>query len=175
MSAGGAPFDPDNLRASCRACNVGRSNQRSEAWRNAPTRIMLVVGPPFAGKTEWVAGHAKPGDLRVDYDTIAAGLGVQRGDTQMHQAVTAARNALLRSVQQGKTGAPTAWIVSANPDAEAEFPHHEVVLVDPGHDVCLARCPDGPIGQGDRDRVRAWYRVRTHNVMNSSSVASRSW
>jgi len=175
MSAGGAPFDPDNLRAACRACNVARSNQRSEAWRNATTRIMLVVGPPFAGKTAHVAEHAAPVDLRVDYDTVAAGLGVQRGDDRMHSAVAAARTALLRLVQQGKSGAPVAWIVSASPTAESEFPYHEVVVVDPGLDVCLARCPEGPAGMGDRERVRAWYRVRTTATNDEGKLSSRSW
>lgn len=174
MSQGGAPYDPDNLRASCRACNVGRSNQRSEAWRHAATKIMLVVGPPFAGKTKRVAELAAPGDLLVDYDTIAAGLGARRGDDSMHDVVAAARTAMLRKVQQGAVGVGTAWIVSANPDAESMFPSHEIVVVDPGLDECLARCA----GAGaDRARVLDWYRRRPvlGAVIEDDSSSSRSW
>jgi hypothetical protein len=174
MSAGGAPYDSDNLRASCRACNVARSNQRSEAWRNASTKIMLVVGPPFAGKTKRVAELAAPGDLLVDYDTIAAGLGVERGDDSMHDVVAAARTAMLRKVQQGKSGVGTAWIVSANPDAESMFPWHEIVVVDPGVAVCVARCAGDEAARG---RVVDWYRRRPERAVAivSDLSSSRPW
>lgn len=38
-----------------------------------PYPVTLVCGPPCAGKTTWVARHAAPGDLVLDFDQIARG------------------------------------------------------------------------------------------------------
>jgi hypothetical protein len=135
VSAGGAPYDPANLRAACAACNVGRANQRAENWRYARTHITLVEGPPCAGKSTWVERNKKPGDLVVDYDELAGGMGATRDDTHLHGAVMAARNALLNQLRRGDLDASAAWIVSTNPNARNMFPHHELVTLDPGLDV----------------------------------------
>jgi predicted kinase len=34
-------------------------------------RVVLVCGPPCAGKTTYVREHANPGDLIIDYDDLA--------------------------------------------------------------------------------------------------------
>jgi hypothetical protein len=150
-------FDPNNLRASCQPCNVWRSNRQKarEGWRRAETRVVLVVGPPAAGKTTWVAEHAGPRDLVVDYDAIAQSLG-----TDQHDVVMAARNAVLGKIRRGELDAPTAYIISTNPQAEAMFPHHEVVTVDPGREEVERRCtaerPLSMLAVGDD-----WYRRRS--------------
>lgn len=36
--------------------------------------VYIITGPPAAGKTTWVRDHAKPGDITIDFDTIAATL-----------------------------------------------------------------------------------------------------
>lgn len=176
VQKGGAWWDPDNLRAACAKCNDHRIDRtRNEAWRNADTHIVLVAGPPAAGKTTWVQEHARPGDLIVDYDAIATSLGAnphQRGDA-LHPAINAARNAILRSLRQGSTGAATAYILSANPEAEQRFPHHELVLIDPGQDTAIrnARAAGRP-----SDYIAAildWYRRR--QSVNEPTAPSRDW
>ncbi len=36
--------------------------------------MILVAGPPAAGKSTWIRDHAKPGDITIDYDTLAQAL-----------------------------------------------------------------------------------------------------
>ena len=76
VHAGGAWYDPTNLRAACANCNNRRAdNKPTEQWRTAKTRIVLVIGPPGAGKTTWVADNKGPNDLVVDYDQLAGAIG----------------------------------------------------------------------------------------------------
>jgi hypothetical protein len=178
VSEGGAWWDESNLRAACAKCNLGRVNHTgSDRWTRAKTRITLVMGPPGAGKTTYVEVHKHDGDLVVDYDRIAEALGSEvshdHGD-EIHGAVMAARNAVLNSLRQGKTDARHAWIISANPNAEAVFPHHSTVVVDPGIDEVLARVHAA--GRPDRwiDLVHDWYAQRSGTTRNVVA-SSRDW
>ena len=176
VQKGGAWWDPDNLRAACAKCNDSRIDRtRNEAWRNADTHITLVAGPPAAGKTTWVQQHARPGDLIVDYDAIATSLGAdphQRGDA-LHPAINAARNAILRALRQGTTGAARAYILSANPDAERKFPYHELVLIDPGKDAAIAHARAAGRPSDYVAAIVDWYRQR--DTTGTPTTASRDW
>lgn len=137
---GGAWYDLENLRAACKRCNSSRGGRyrwarADEAWRDGPT-ITLVWGPPLAGKSTYVAEHAAPGDLIVDYDLIGRALAPDTGrDVRegLHPAIAAARNAVLDQVRRNQTGAPAVWIVSTNPRAKQLFPFHREVRLDGGH------------------------------------------
>lgn len=80
VNDGGALYDLSNLRSACKTCNVGRANSQKhrEGWRRARTRIVLVTGPPAAGKTTYANEQAGPLDVVVDYDAISQALGSQR-------------------------------------------------------------------------------------------------
>ena len=172
---GGAKFDPNNLRASCKNCNLGRIDRtRGDAWQTGPTHITLIMGPPAAGKNTYVQQHARPGDLIVDYDAIATSLGAnphQRGQ-DLHPAVSAARNAILRQLRRGETGATRAWILSANPEADRRFPFHEVVLVDPGQEQVLENARSAGRPRDYIDAIHRWYEARQPGVI---ARASRDW
>ena len=173
---GGAWWDPANLRAACAKCNDHRIDRtRAEAWRNANTHITLIVGPPAAGKTTWVQQHARPGDLIVDYDAIATSLGAnphQRGDA-LHPAINAARNAILRALRTGTSGAERAYILSANPDAESKFPYHELVVIDPGLDTALANARAAHRPSDYLAAIHDWYRKRSST--SADTTPSRDW
>jgi hypothetical protein len=171
---GGAWFDPSNLRASCRKCNMGRIYQGpSQAWRDAATRITLVHGPPCGGKTTYVRTHAGPDDLIIDYDLLAQAMGstVTHGHGN-HEAVAAARNALISKLRSGKVTAPRAWLVSANPRAVELYPHHDVVLCDPGIDEAQRRAIEAGRPSSWSASITEWYQ---HSAIESSLPPSRAW
>ena len=190
---GGAWYDPANLRASCAHCNNQRiDRQQDTRWQTAPTKITLIIGPPAAGKTTYVNTHAQPGDLIIDYDNIADALGgslqtgpqhlragIKRGDGithqagHLHEATMAARNAILKTLKQGKVQVPHAWIISSNPKAETMFPFHKVVTVDPGKEETLRRAAQAGRPAHWSRLVEDWYRVRSG--ADNGSINSRKW
>ena len=118
---GGATYDPNNLRAACHTCNCWRANvqKAKEGWRRSKTRIVLVVG---ADASRYVAGHILPGDLVLDYNTLAESLG---------DAAKAAYDSVITRIRRGEVKAPTAYIISRNPEAKCIFPYHEIVGEEP--------------------------------------------
>ena len=178
---GGAWWDPANLRAACARCNNSRPDQkRSERWRESSTEIVLVVGPPGAGKSTWVAGEKNPGDLVVDYDLLAEalGAGAHSADSDLHDVVNGARGSVLNKIRRGQVSAPRAFIISANPGAEGMFPHHRVVVIDPGLDETLRRGAEAGRPSHFRDLVRGWYQARTgapQEAVRAAQGASRPW
>lgn len=108
----------------------------------------MICGPPAGGKSTWVRGHAKPGDVVVDYDLLAGALsGPHQGDSHDHpepirsiafRARTAAIREALRHVDTADV-----YIIHSmpKPDWLATYAEHnaQIVTVDPGRDVVLAR------------------------------------
>ena len=179
VNSGGAWWDPDNLRATCRNCNLDRiDRKKTEAWRNSHTRITLIIGPPGTDKTSDL--NAQPGDLIIDYDTINAALGVE-AHPDLHGPALKARGAILGELKAGRVKSRRAFIISSNPQAESMFPYHTVKVVDPGVDQALrniqggGNSADAGMSEGRQARlVREWYRVR-HGGTGTAQTNSRSW
>lgn len=170
---GGSKFDPDNLRAACKSCNIRRANLQKfrEGWRRSTTRIVLVMGPVGGGKSTYAREHASRRDVIVDYDSISRAFGpAETYGGARHDVTSAARNAVLARLRRGEIAAATVWLVSANPDAESMFPHHEVVVLDPGRDEVLRRC-DRERPAGFAALVDDWYARRAGVAMGPS----REW
>lgn len=191
ITKGGPWYDPTNLRASCKNCNLARVNHNpNDRWKTAGTHITLIVGPPGAGKTTHVNQHARPGDLIIDYDQIAHALtthhpqqqtgraqktgGHHPAATTLHEATMTARNALLKALRQGKVKTPRAWIISANPDAETIFPYHQVIVIDPGQQEVVRRVREAGRPSNWIQLVDRWYRAR-RLVSDEQSDKSRQW
>ena len=124
--------------------------------------ITVVVGPPCAGKSTYVAAQKAAGDVVVDFDHLARAL----GSTEAHAApepvravAFAARKAAIKTVLDG-VDAP-AWIIHTNPWpgqlATYESAGADVVVLDPGLEECLARAASDSRPEGTEDAIRQWY------------------
>lgn len=117
--------------------------------------IVIVTGPPCAGKSTYIKEHAKTGDIIVDMDRIA--LALTTPDMTNHsysdyvrrvarQARQAAVKAAL-TVAQG-TRDITAYIIHTDP-SPADRTNYRIlnatfVECSPGLEVCLTRLQERP-------------------------------
>lgn len=140
--------------------------------------LYLVTGPPAAGKTTWVSEHAKPGDITIDYDQLAAALTPSGGEPPQHvRAVTkAARQAAI------DTAIPLAstidvYVIHGMPSTTTveRYKRHgaQVVVVDPGPDVVLPRC------KAERpwrmtQAAKEWYARRRDDVVEERQSDEQS-
>lgn len=165
--AHGGSNELSNLRAACATCNASTGSQ----VRKRTTHVVLVAGPPGAGKTTYVESHRALDDLVIDYDTIAQALGsnVSHGHGN-HAAANAARGAVLTALRQGRVEAQRAWIISSNPNAATMFDHDELVTIDPGIEEVRRRSMQAQRPQQWLSLIDAWYAAR-----RIRSGVSRDW
>jgi hypothetical protein len=80
--------------------------------------LTVITGPPCSGKTTYARQHAKPGDVIIDFDTLAQAVGspVTHGhdDPIWKVAIEARDAAITAAVAQHHTGA-RAWIIDSKP------------------------------------------------------------
>lgn len=109
--------------------------------------LFVVTGPPTAGKTTWVAQHAKPGDITIDYDALVNALtprGPEPYDAPMHivDVAQTARNAAIH-IALNKLWHCHVYIIDSQPNDEARQRYERLgaqfINIDPGHEVCAAR------------------------------------
>lgn len=127
--------------------------------------IRVLVGPPCAGKSSYIAEHAEPGDTIVDFDSLAKAFGsVAHHDTplSMRRVVQAARHAAISQILMGRV--ENAWIIDTDPtrmmQAQYQRAGAEIVLLDPGLAVCLERAVTDERPDWTADQIRRWYRLR---------------
>lgn len=107
--------------------------------------LYLVTGPPAAGKTTWVQRHAQPGDITIDYDTLAEALGGEGHDhpSQVKAVTKAARQAAIDAALPLATEHDV-YVIHGMPSAELLKRYRQlgarIVTIDPGRDVVRARC-----------------------------------
>lgn len=77
--------------------------------------ITVVTGPPCSGKSTYVRNHAKPGDIVIDFDTLAQSI----GSPVPHDHSPAVRNVVIRMRRAAIDAAlritdADVWIVDCN-------------------------------------------------------------
>lgn len=123
--------------------------------------VTLVVGPPCAGKSTYVARRAQPGDVVVDFDSIARRLGSPQRWVHPEPWRTAADREVERMVAEVEVmTVGVAWVIRCLPSladraALGRRLAARVVVVDPGERVCLARAALRP--SGTARAIRRWY------------------
>lgn len=143
-SAGGGD-DLGNLRPAHRGCNSARGNTPAPGHAAA---LVVVTGPPGAGKTTHVHERAVPGDVVVDLDALTGALSAPGAGDPHHapehvrRVAQRARAAAIQAAYRLPSG-PTVWVIHTAPDAaqRADYLAHGAVFheVDPGRDVVLAQ------------------------------------
>jgi predicted kinase len=189
----GGTDDPENLEALCRDCHKSKSSVElgykpkqtigADGWiateklkrfgysipdgiKPSAIPVTLVCGPPASGKTTYIAQHAAPGDIVIDFDVYLKQIGAKKWTTDP-DAVRKAfriRDAYLRALETARSG--RAWVIAMAPSARERKAWAEalgdlrVVLLDVPAETCAAR-----LGQ-DADRAHAKARML---------AAIRSW
>jgi predicted kinase len=109
--------------------------------------VVLVTGPPCAGKTSYVRQHAQPGDLVLDRDAL-------RGERQMRDG--------LHRVAEMRDG--QAWVIRCLPDpAERaalarEIHADEVLVLLPPREQLSIRARARPYAAGEFAAIDRWLR-----------------
>lgn len=130
-------------------------------------QLHVIIGPPAGGKSTYVREHAKPGDITIDYDALAHTLSPHDGNPHDHpghiRSVTKAARQAAIDTALTLPGSHDVWIIHSwpNPALLTDYINRgaNVVVVDPGPDVVLARCKTErpyPIQQA----AKQWYDER---------------
>lgn len=107
--------------------------------------LYLITGPPAAGKSTWVRQQVKPGDITIDYDTIAEALGSTGHDHPDHvKAVTKAARQAAIDTALTLADDHDVYIIHGMPSRPILNRYRllgaRIITIDPGRDVVLARC-----------------------------------
>jgi predicted kinase len=89
--------------------------------------LTVITGPPCSGKSTYVTQHAQPGDITIDYDTLACALGAPTQHEYPHhvrEVTFAARDAAIRqAIIQHQQGARV-WIIDTQPGKTRRRQYH---------------------------------------------------
>lgn len=143
-------------------------------------KINVVTGPPAAGKSTHVKDSAEPGDVIVDFDSLAVSFGSltsHDAPEDIKQVTFAAREAAIGAVLAGVDS--TSWIIHTQPTRAQldayEVAGAEIVTVDPGIDIVLERAAEDGRPDWTADAINSWYSRRKampkEGYMQTKSVA----
>ncbi|MEB3021300.1 AAA family ATPase [[Mycobacterium] crassicus] len=149
--------------------------------------LYLITGPPAAGKTTWMHQHARPGDITIDLDAIAAALtpttDPHRQPRHVQTVAKAARQAAIDTAVT-QVGEHDVYVIHATPSPALLDRYRalgaQVVTIDPGRDVVLARCKAERPWQMAQ-AAKEWYATRQQTPANrqqtppTSARTAMSW
>lgn len=130
--------------------------------------VYVVTGPPAACKSTWIREHAKPGDITIDYDTLAQALSPELPEDPAEQpphvvaVIMAARAAALDEATHDTATGYDTYLVHAMPPRKHlnRYRKHgfKIVTINPGYTECMWRARyRTPRQQGI---VTDWYERR---------------
>lgn len=183
--------DIDNLEPACLACNQQRGDRSTGGDGRFGATVVVVCGPPGAGKSTWVYSQASPSDVIVDHDALCVALmgpGADGHQAPTHvRAVAAAMRGEAIHAASRLPLAVTVWVIHSLPGPADLAAYRRrgwrLVVVDPGEVETRARLAARE-GQQLLPRVAAgvsrWYRAPIVDPGRSGPAAkltqpSRAW
>lgn len=124
--------------------------------------LHIIIGPPCAGKSTYVMEHAKEGDLRVDFDKLAAALGSETPHRAEGHIKSAAFKARQAAIDYAIESGCEAWIIHTSP-SEKQMEDYvgagaELVYMDTDMETCLARAEQDGRPDGTADTIREYFK-----------------
>lgn len=145
-------WDRENWQSICRDCHERKSALEAQGASVTPRSLVspvkplvVVCGPPAAGKTTYVRTHAHEGDLVIDLDDMAekSGKPLHELNTAQRMNLIRRRNEVLSAFCEGRTNHPRCWLIAtAGTFRQRKFWKElgaEVVVLHPGAVVCKQR------------------------------------
>ncbi|WP_455360010.1 AAA family ATPase [Streptomyces sp. SYSU K21746] len=145
--------------------------------------LIVVTGPPAAGKSSWIRAHAKPEDIVIDLDLMALAMAGPGADHHNHhptllRVVHRARQAAIHEAERHLDQVDVYLIhTMPSPKLHARYKRlgARIVVVDPGEAIVRQRVRD--MRQTEMEGVvTRWY--RDHRRGGSRPVttqSSRAW
>ncbi len=138
--------------------------------------LTVVTGPPCSGKTTYVRTRARPGDIVIDFDTMAQAFGSptphDHSAETRHVTMMARRAAIDAAITvSGKTDV---WIVDCN-----ITPHRMRAYRQAGANIVGLEADRGTLhARADRERPALWHKLIEGWVPPEgvgADAASRTW
>lgn len=133
--------------------------------------VNLVYGPPGAGKSSYVAAHARPDDMIIDFHSYLAAHGGKPWESapELVRAAFAEHDADLRSLAERKRG--VAWLVKLAPSVaertawKLALRHVREIPILTDHATCIARIRADRTREAGTEKMIAavtdWWRTFT--------------
>jgi 5-methylcytosine-specific restriction protein A len=170
----GFPTDPRH------PANGGRPNRRigwsiPDGLQPSGIPVMLVCGPPAAGKTTYVREHARKGDILIDFDLIRHKVGGTSWDFDegVNRRAFAYRDKMIRGLASKRWG--TAWLVVMAPTKAERKAWADAlgwtteVIVNPGRERCLEQMAGDP-GRKATAKMQAQAIARWFDAFDGPSL-----
>jgi len=153
--------------------------------------LYVVLGPPTAGKSTWVLQRATTYDIVIDYDRLAVALTGTGAHGHNHPSqLTAVVKKVRRAAIDAAVGYADqvdVYVIHSKPGIDAMRRYQglgaQIVVVDPGRDVVMARCKAERPWQlqvavaewYDRGLGAMYQRYSTPRVDEVECATSRRW
>lgn len=154
----------ENYRPACKRCNSKRQNRVMTGYGAS---VVVVIGPPAAGKTHYITEHAKPLDVTIDMDAIARAL-MPHAPAETHVYPEHVRHVAIKARAAAVHAATrlrercTVWLIHAipRPDDLADYKRlgWQVITIDPGRSVVESRARTMR-PQVMHSQVARWYSI----------------
>lgn len=133
--------------------------------------IHVLTGPPCGGKSTYMEKHAKPGDLKVDYDEISLTLGAKVKWNPLGLVQKAAMRARKAAIDEAmKNPDAEAWIIQSRLSDSLRKTYEdagaEIVEIDPGKDTCIERAKRDGRPKNIFLAIEGWYAGKKGTTMN---------